>query len=451
MKNIQLNWNEIVRITEDSEKVLQGLRNIIFLNLNREKAPIIEKIKYLFKIFFLIIGLPKKLKLLHNKRYLILFPANSPATLDNLLPVYNNLHREDILIIKHKKVDNIHFKEVDSLISLKEVPFYSSYRQRFLLKKSHFLLRKMLFYKSDNSSFVNSIIRKNKIKYLYYILLILIAKNAANNILHNYKIKILVSSSDHFPIEYALFSASNSLNINNYVIQHGVFGLSHYPFTCRYLFVWNNFIRDELINKGAKPDTILISGMPCTDTMFRNRNMIDNKISPIKNILVLSDTQGRNIYPGVYECFKEFLWDIIKLNLKINIIIKLHPAEEISYYNEFKGKIQILNRSATLNSSLKLCDAVLTIWSTAGLQAMILNKPTFILDIHKDVKHYAWWPKKGGGRYLCNAQDLLSMLNLESIKNMLNSQDNFIKEYFANSGNAAEYIYRIIAKREGIL
>jgi len=87
-------------------------------------------------------------------------------------------------------------------------------------------------------------------------------------------------------------------------------------------------------------------------------------------------------------------------------------------------------------------DVVCTIRSTAGLQAMMMQRPVVVIDLTPEC---VWWPAQGGG---AAAKDSSSFKNVfdhliddaDFRTATLDSQGVFLNKAFANKGRAASSI-----------
>lgn len=263
----------------------------------------------------------------------------------------------------------------------------------------------------------------------------------------------VISTSDFFPIDYALFNTANKLNVPTYLLQHGIIGISHIPFTAKKIIVYGELNKEELIRKGVDSKRIILGGMPASDIVFNNKREVF-KATSIRRILILSDTQGALLYPSVYSEYLKVLKALVCNNPEITFSIKLHPAENCNAYveNSFLAvpNFSILPKETSLSDSFSVADIALTIWSTAGIDAMLYGIPLIVMDVNEDVKKYAWWPEYNGGVYF-------SQLGLErkehkfanlDFTNVLVNQEIFLKKYFSNRGYSAESINSIISNAE---
>jgi hypothetical protein len=165
--------------------------------------------------------------------------------------------------------------------------------------------------------------------------------------------------------------------------------------------------------------------------------------------LLLSAAHDCYSDPQLFERFAQYLAAAVRATPRIKWKIKLHPAEDGSFYRQGILKtlrqLQILSPGITLNQAIAQSDVICTIRSTAGLQGMMMHRPLLVIDI---VPHTQWsvgWPSEGGGLAATSSQQFIEFLNQivdsDTFRHsILKSQDSFINKSFVNKGRAADAI-----------
>ncbi|GAB1444320.1 hypothetical protein MASR2M39_31720 [Ignavibacteriales bacterium] len=447
MKEIKDQWNKIVEITTDESGVLAGLRNTIFLDMNSSKENLIDKIKVVLKLLVLILKPGKKVVLPHNLNIAFYFSSGTSAMFGNLYPVLEKYGSDEVFIIRNKKVHSIDSK-YSNFATVENIIFSCSFLSRWRLIET--LKYYNILVKNSVNNSLSTTIQKQRIKYCYLILLILNTKSGFKKIIENSNIKVLISTSDYFPFDFAIFNSARNCNINTILIQHGIIGTSYYPFTAEYFLVWGEYFKEQMLKiDPLLKDRIFAFGSPLMHSFLtlnnydfnRRRVEVDNKL----RFLILSDTQGSVVFREIYEKYDKFLTtlDFELFEWKV----KLHPAENIQYYERLNlnDKLQILPKEKSLSDALSEADIVLTIWSTAAFEAMLMMKPVIVLDIHDSVYEYAWWPKVGGGMYLSSLHyGVNTLMNRDLTNTIVASQNNFISKNVLMQSNPANEISKFI-------
>jgi CDP-glycerol glycerophosphotransferase (TagB/SpsB family) len=214
-----------------------------------------------------------------------------------------------------------------------------------------------------------------------------------------------------------------------------------------------------MVKLGAPEEQLIITGMPSSDKLFeRSRQKLSLSQDAYKNkkkiCLILSDTSAMNFEPEMYANYRTLVKKLFLENdCGVQWIIKLHPIEEDKFYKDigvdsFKN-VLILPKSTSLEDALELTTFACTLYSTAGLEAMIVQKPLFILNVHPRVEEFAWWPRYGGGLYIYSAEELLSSIDKFYESNdhaisFVDSQNIFLEKCYENRGTSAQKIHELL-------
>jgi hypothetical protein len=262
----------------------------------------------------------------------------------------------------------------------------------------------------------------------------------------------LLSTSDYFPFDSQFFEAGRGLGIKGAVVQHGITDTFWWPFTGDYLFLWGEGARNEMLAMGAPSQRLAVCGMVAADPLFA-----DSGVRKIPNfssdhairMLILSTAHERSQKPELYRHFAKFMVELVAAAPALCWTVKLHPAEDESFYQSLGEttyqSLHILPRGTSLTEALAGSDIVGTIYSTAGLEAMIMNRPLIVFDIHPTVARFAWWPQRGGGTSCptveATVQEIRALGEREKYKiERLGQQEEFLEHYFKNQGRAAQAV-----------
>jgi len=105
----------------------------------------------------------------------------------------------------------------------------------------------------------------------------------------------------------------------------------------------------------------------------------------------------------------------------------------------------------SLEEAVQDADVATTVFSTAGLEAMIMNRPLIVAPATPRVQEVAWWPTMGGGTYAVSAQEFQIqltklILDQDHRARQLDKQREFLSKSFANQGHAAERIVDLLER-----
>ena len=261
----------------------------------------------------------------------------------------------------------------------------------------------------------------------------------------------VVSTSDLWPLEHQLCCQASRRQITSVVIQHGTIGDNWWPFVADIYCLWGEASVDEMRRLGAPEERLAALGMPATDEMFRcsparaHRAVRNPASHPV--CLILSHTNGSRYEPEVYDSYREFLARAVNSMPFISWKVKLHPVEDDSFYRHMGSSILerliFHPRQMSLQEAVADADVATTIYSTSGLEAMILDRPLIVAPATPRVCELAPWPASGGGTYASSAEDFRSQFSqLVSDRTcwvrQMEGQRRFLASYFASPGCAAK-------------
>lgn len=451
-------WTSIVNTT-NSHKELSSLRVHLFNEQRNilKKTFIVflkENILYMYKVLYFFLFTPKKsARLNFNNKFIFVFPHLTPSNLNNLLPVLLEAISYKLPLICILGGDNKSFlpSKLDdtSIITKKDIISYlSPIEKTIILFNSILLLWHFITLTLTNRYFSNRLFL-SIFKWVAYCVESSFIGYSFNKIFQKQKPKIVVSTSDFYPFEHQIFKKANNFSINTFLIQHGLIDYFWHPFTSRYLILWGDSFFKDMVKLNCDIKRILILGMPASDHLFQNKNTPFKNINkPFLNILFLNNTNGR-LGKTVSYNYASFLNKICHHTGNYNFIVKLHPNENLEFYEklnpETRRRLKILPKYTSLFDALNASDVVSTIFSTAGLEGMIKGLPLIILDIDKKVKEHCWWPKFGGGVYCDDYKSFINVLNNFHDKPnyreyILNKQNKFLHNNFINQGRASKVI-----------
>lgn len=204
-----------------------------------------------------------------------------------------------------------------------------------------------------------------------------------------------------------LVFASDMCNIPSIGLQHGAIYTHHisYNYSKKDLYCYKNKLNCILPDKTAvfgkkfknlliengnyKPSQIVVTGQPRTDILFENKDKYSKKalcnkfgIDYKKKLVVYASQRLKD--PSE---LKKSISEIVKSLKEINnaeLIIKLHPAEENSFYNKLLSNLKykaIITKNADIYELLFCSDLLISISSTVILEALIIGKPAIQLNL----------------------------------------------------------------------
>ncbi len=240
--------------------------------------------------------------------------------------------------------------------------------------------------------------------------------------------------------------------------------------------VMGSYAKDAYLGMGVDSDRVFITGQPRFDAILErkfSRGMVMKELGIPENkgliVLATGSVVGWLWEEKQLEELMETLINAMAEFPDKQLVIKLHPAEEIEEYQKILEKIGgsrvILCRDTDIHQLLYACDLLLTIHSTVALEAMIFNKPVITINFSgkPDLMPYA---ESGAAIGVYRKKDLLpamkrALYDPQIRKNLGQKSKRFVSEHVYKldgqaSKRVAELIVRLIEeaqanKKGGIL
>jgi len=438
----------------------KALRVRLYLDITLSDAHVVPFFRAMTVCLAHILHPPKKIvrRPLHHK-IIMVYPASSLAFQRNLLPVARDLVTKGELsgIIANKNALNElkEFKNIIPIVTfhdlLLSVPYLKKVRS---LLFAHQLLHELCNNFEPLKPDIAHFIKRNYGHYLSMIHSALLLDAASERFMDYWQPTAVFSGCDFFPADSLLIQHAARKGIPTFVIQHGLLNIFYWPFSQDKFLLWGDSFYQEMLRQGADKSRLLVCGMPASDGLFKNYpDESDHKLHNPPRVLILSNTHGRYSDRETYAQFATVLQEIVATYDAVQWSVKLHNVEDDSFYRELGDdvfrKIDILPRSTSLEDAVRNADIACVLYSTSGLEAMILNRPLIVLNVSATVREFAWWPQAGGGCYVTSAQELRTALQKlvhheTHFKALLKQQKMFIENNFANRGTAVQSIVDIL-------
>lgn len=162
-------------------------------------------------------------------------------------------------------------------------------------------------------------------------------------------------------------------------VQHGVISEVNYPGLSTHYILWGENSKKKCIEYGYNESILHIKGSACFSKTKTSVTKNNNKL------LFFSQTNQPE-HTGIIYCeeVKKWLITFAKQHIDWTIIIRLHPSE---YSNSFYSDISIPSNivfqnsnDCSINQAIKNATICSTIWSGAGIDAMVMQKPLLVFS-----------------------------------------------------------------------
>ncbi len=197
------------------------------------------------------------------------------------------------------------------------------------------------------------------------------------------KIDVIVIGSDVHRFGKTVSFVGNKLEIKSLVLQHGVAGrLGFVPVTSTKIAVWGEATKKFLLQNNVNDKKIVITGASKFDII---KNKQYNKEEVYKQFNLDKDKKiilfGTQTVPEKEDMFKA----VINSLQDEQLIIKLHPKDEVDFYNsrlkDIKNKVVVV-KDYDIYNFLNIADLTISrASSTVVIESMLFNVPVITLNL----------------------------------------------------------------------
>lgn len=281
------------------------------------------------------------------------------------------------------------------------------------------------------------------------------------------KIKLLLLENDVLPFNKALVLIARKMKVRSFMLQHGLLceENGHERIFADGAIVWGRASVNWYLQRGNEGKVLKITGNPKFDIIFK-KDYFERKIffkrlglDPGKKTIVFAsqpygiDELSAFIDQEERENTLKMISAACKKLPGLQLIIKIHPREEIAYYQDLCQKIGLgdkvpILKEIDLHNLIKVSDGVIIKNSTVGLEALMLGVKILCLNVtlRKSLIPYA---AEGIAALAENKkeieEDLERLVRLET-KLEREKREIFVFNYnFRSDGKAAERVADFLA------
>jgi hypothetical protein len=201
---------------------------------------------------------------------------------------------------------------------------------------------------------------------------------------------VIVMTEGIMPAKIAIATAKLGRIATLLLLQLGMLGKNYEcpNFHADKISVPGDFIRDLVINCGVDANRVVVTGRPTYDALIRAEERFDKTaicgrlgLNPSRKIVVYC-TENLPIRDS--ERITRVVCRAMKDLSDVQFVIKVHPSElSISIYHKVARELGIqalVTKEESIYEVLFICDLMITGFSTAALDAMILDKPVITIN-----------------------------------------------------------------------
>jgi len=276
-KSSKLLWDTIVRVTQTvGSEEAEGIRVPLYMFLASERIPPLrDKLRSWRRVWDLLITPIGRQVSKKPPRHcpLFVFIYNTPSNMNNILPVFEAAQRRawtpSVLLGAGFLASPKHFEGVTSITKYSEMVAFTTAKERLeALSRAWSTYDTLLSEFERASQHLAQGVQHHRLQLIIELMLFSIISAGLRRFYSALGPSCVISTSDFWPFESAVFLEARRLGIPSFVIQHGTTTPLWWPFVADKLLLWGEPFRDEIIGLGAPPDRLMVCGMPATDSIF---------------------------------------------------------------------------------------------------------------------------------------------------------------------------------------
>lgn len=266
-------------------------------------------------------------------------------------------------------------------------------------------------------------------------------------VLSQLKPKAIVMTEELLPSSRTLCIVARNLGIKMFVLQHGAINAYYTPVSADYFISWGQTSTHQMSLLGVEKERILTLGSPAHDYFTSvERDSARTKLLKSLNLpdyptfVFFSNGNDpvRNTMEALVGCKKWLSCAAKSLKGKYNVVVRLHPNEDGSLYQDVREDITIFKNECDVLSSIAGADVIGSLCSTVLSEAVLCDVPViqFLANSWPElVDNWRW----GLAQRVFDAHSLVETL-LALSNGARNARKADASILFANPGHAAAAI-----------
>jgi glycosyltransferase involved in cell wall biosynthesis len=238
-------------------------------------------------------------------------------------------------------------------------------------------------------------------------------------------------------------------------IQHGLYiGYAYRKLATDKVIVWGTEPKKFWEKRGCKPEQVISVGSFAHEKW---RTLIEKKRTALPGdgrpkIFFLGQNPAAFISAHTHRKTIAAVFSAVQSLPEYHFIIKPHPAENPEPYHAAYNKLASnsnvkIRKTGSVEDVILQSDLVITVFSTAGLEAMLLGKPVIVLNLSQEPSMAPYVP----AAHLVESTELLPqaiqqiMEDTEQQQALVSAGKKYANEYFGIiDGHAADRAVRVI-------
>jgi hypothetical protein len=210
----------------------------------------------------------------------------------------------------------------------------------------------------------------------------------ATQVLTRYQVRAVVVATDNHYFGQIITRAARQLGRYSLTIQHGMVNhpQGYLPVRATQLAVMGEAVKEWLIQYGARPEQIVVTGQPRFDKLLdppeTPRAQLFEQLDLDLDCLTLLMAPEPQL--GIW--MRDLLFEALEKLVDLQAIVRVHPNDNpldyeigLNLHPGLSSRVRI-NRQHDVSSVLHACDGVVLGRSTIGLEALLVGK--IFLAVH---------------------------------------------------------------------
>jgi len=202
--------------------------------------------------------------------------------------------------------------------------------------------------------------------------------------------EIVILFNENSLPDRAMANVARMKGIPSIAIQHGLFiGYVYRSLATDKMLVWGDEPRKFWLQQGCVPERVISIGALAHEKWQPLKKQATSVLHIKPCILFLGQNPAAFISHETHRKTVDAVFRVIRALPEYDFVVKPHPGEDIKPYQTAydglpsKFNVELLNGGKVEDAILE-SNLVITVFSTAGLEAMLLGKPVIVLNLSQE-------------------------------------------------------------------
>lgn len=217
-----------------------------------------------------------------------------------------------------------------------------------------------------------------------------------HDILGGFRPNVVILFSEISLPERTMAMVARRQGIPSVTIQHGLYiGYVYRYLATDKIIVWGDLPKRFWLDRVSSPDAVVsVGGIGYDEWKDANPGRDNGRTRP--KVLFVGQNPAAFLSEEMHRRSILAVVEASRLLPEVDFVIKPHPGENPVAYqsileNSNTGSIELVTKGS-IRPLLEECDLVVTVFSTSGVEAMLLNRPVLVLNLSAEppLAPYLW-------------------------------------------------------------